>query len=80
MIYPNPSKTWRNIDRTPDRIAREQVEDVVRRLDRIDAMRVDADEGDIPILRFDPAAQALFNEWRGVLEHRLRDGSEHPLM
>ncbi len=80
LVYPNPSKTWRNIDRTPDRIAREQVEDVIRRLDRIDAMRVDADEGDIPILRFDPAAQALFNEWRGVLEHRLRDGSEHPLM
>jgi len=80
LVYPNPSRTWKNIDRTPDRKAKEQIEEVIRRLDRIDAMRVDADEGEIPILRFDPDAQALFNEWRGVLEHRLRDGSEHPLM
>lgn len=80
LVYPNPSRTWKNIDRTPDRSAKEQVDEIVKRLDRIDAMRVDADEGEIPILRFDPSAQALFNEWRGVLENRLRDGSEHPMM
>ena len=57
-----------------------RLEEVITRLDRIDAMRVDADEGEIPILRFEPTAQALFNEWREVLERRLRDGSEHPLM
>lgn len=80
LVYPNPSRSWKNIDRRPDQDAKAQVEEVITRLDRIDAMRVDADEGEIPILRFEPTAQALFNEWREVLEHRLRDGSEHPLM
>ena len=80
LVFPNPSKTWKNIDRTPDQSAKEEVDQLIQRLDRIDAMRVDADEGEIPILRFEPAAQALFNEWREVLEHRLRDGSQHPLM
>lgn len=80
LVYPNPSRSWKNIDRTPDQAAKEQAEGIIKRLDRIDAMRVDADEEDIPVLRFDSPAQALFNEWRGILEHRLRDGSEHPLM
>ena len=80
LVYPNPSRTWKNIDRTPDREAKEKVDEVIDRMDRIGLARVSSDGSDTPIFRFDQAAQALFNEWREILEHRLRDGSEHPLM
>lgn len=79
-VWPDQLRTWRNVDRTPDQDAKAEVQEIIERLDRIDAMRVDADPGDIPVLRFAPDAQALFNAWREPLERRLRAGTLHPLM
>jgi hypothetical protein len=34
----------------------------------------------VPFLRFDPAAQELFDGWRAELEQRLRAEDEHPVL
>lgn len=80
LVWPDPVRTWRNVDRIPNDRAKAELQEIIERLDRIDAMRVDADPGEIPVLRFSADAQMLFNLWRETLEGRLRDGSLHPLM
>jgi putative DNA primase/helicase len=80
VVYPDTPKTWKNVDRTPDPEAREQVRQIIERLDGANAVRVDSEIGDQPFLRFDADAQQLFNVWREALELRLRSGKEHPLM
>ena len=81
-VYPDISRTWRNVDRWPDTDAKSRAYAVICALDRLEASAVGAhsDDGDdaIPFLRFDSEAQDRFDEWRGVLEHRLRSGAEHP--
>lgn len=82
-VYPDISKTWRNVDRWPNTDAKNRAYDVICTLDRLDASAVGAhhDHDDaIPFLHFDSEAQNRFNEWREKLEHRLRSGEEHPVM
>ena len=73
-VWPDVTGAWRNVDRWPDSPARERAATVFAALDRVTAERVGAvAAGDgIPALRFSPAAQALFDEWRGELEDQLR--------
>jgi putative DNA primase/helicase len=80
MVYPDPPRTWRNVDRWPDSAARNRAFDVFQRLDRLTPSMVGAtpqDDG-LPYLRFDSAAQALADAWRVDLMTRLRAGEEHP--
>lgn len=73
LVWPDPSRVWRNVDRQPDVDAKREVDAIIDRLDRIGGE-------EIAIYRFSPEAQELFNTWREPLEHRLRDGSMHPLL
>jgi putative DNA primase/helicase len=81
MVYPDVSPYWKEVDRSPDGVARATVNKLAERLDNLNPVDIGADAdiyGGVPFLRFDDAAQALFSEWRAALEHRLRSGEEHP--
>ena len=73
MVWPNLPRDWENVDREPDRVARDRVFEIVRRL-----ASMDVGEDEIPFLKFDDAAQERFDSWREELENRLRGGDEHP--
>jgi hypothetical protein len=83
LVWPDVAKEWRNVDRAPGREARRTATGIFERIDTLDpkAIRAEQDEdGGIAYLRFDNEAQDAFDEWRGKLEVRLRDGSLHPAM
>ncbi len=74
-VWPDLEQHWRNVDRWPDRDAKDQAWSVFARLDGLTGLAVGAvpgDNGDIPALRFAPDAQAEFTTWRTALENRLR--------
>jgi putative DNA primase/helicase len=66
LVWPEFSSEWEHVDRPPDRKARAEVDAAFRRLDMLSAE-------DEP-RRFSTEAQALFDDWLGVLERRLRSG------
>lgn len=82
-VYPDIAKDWRNVDRWPDSNAKQEAYALFERLHALDPSSIETqgctDEG-LPFLRFDDAAQELFDEWRGELEHKLRRGTEHPTL
>jgi putative DNA primase/helicase len=80
MVYPDPPRDWRNVDRWPDSAARNRAFEVFQRLDRLSPSMVGVavEDDELPYLRFDGAAQALADEWRCDLLNRLRAGEEHP--
>jgi hypothetical protein len=84
LVWPDISSEWCNVDRWPDSSAKQRAYHVFTRLDQLTAGDVNAecDEslGGIPFLRFTDDAQEAFTEWRTLLEHRLRRGTEHPAM
>jgi hypothetical protein len=82
LVYPDVSPTWVNVDRWPETKARQRVWNVLERLDKLDpaslpGILTDQDTG-CRYLRFDGAAQQLFDDWRTNLEQHLRSGEEHP--
>ncbi len=82
-VWPDPPAAWRNVDRWPDTSARQAARQVFDRLHILDPAAIGAtqDEGDrVPWLRFDPQAQALFDDWRADLERRLRAEDLPPAM
>jgi putative DNA primase/helicase len=81
MVYPDINPEWEEVDRYPDKEARDSVTRLVEKLDGLKPFEIGAEEDaydGVPFLRFDGEAQALFSEWRGKLEQRLRSGEEHP--
>lgn len=81
MVYPDISPNWKEVDRYPDKMAKDAVNALANRLDNLqsDAISAELDQYEtMPFLRFDDAAQSLFSEWRADLEKRLRSGDEHP--
>lgn len=77
VAWPDLPGEWQDVDTLPDAQARQRAFEVFERLDRIDPAAVGAEtpaEGGLPFLRFTPAAQEVFTEWRGELERRLRKG------
>ncbi len=83
MVYPDISSEWKNIDRAPNRQAKQAVSELVAWLDDLDPVSVGAENSSyegIPFLRFDKEAQDLFNTWREKLELKLRSGEEHPAL
>jgi putative DNA primase/helicase len=80
MVWPDLSAEWRDVDRWPETEARARANQTFDRLDTLDPQAIGAtlEDGGIPFLRFDEAAQELFSEWRATLEQRLRSGEDHP--
>jgi hypothetical protein len=80
LVWPDGSPNWKNVDRYPLADARASVNKIFARLDNmtkddVGAM-IDTYET-IPFLRFDDAAQEMFDDWRAGLETRLRSGDLH---
>lgn len=83
LVWPDVPGAWRNIDRAPDRKARQAAMDLYTELDGLHPLRIGAgqdEHGGIPHLRFDDEAQDACDAWRARLEARLRDGGLHPAM
>lgn len=83
LVYPDILPNWVNIDREPDKDARNKVFGLFERLDKLDASgigaTIDADGG-IPFLHFAEDAQDYFDAWRTDLEQRIRSGDDPPVM
>lgn len=83
LAWPDFSPTWTLTDRHPNTEARHRAYGCYERLSVLDADNVGAardqfDDGSgIPFLRFSAAARAIFEEWHGVLEGRIR-GDDMP--
>ncbi len=82
LVWPDVSVNWREIDRPPHELARQQARQIFRRLSQLDPAAVGAtlQEDGPPLLRFDPDALDNFRHWRCQLERRLRGGELHPAM
>jgi hypothetical protein len=84
LVWPDVPPEWKNVDRWPDGEARQKAYEVYRRLNQLTSVDIgadcDEDLGGIPYLRFAPAAQEVFDEWRAGLEHRIRSGEDHPAL
>jgi hypothetical protein len=75
LVWPDPSPSWRNVDRWPDVEVKNRAYEVFRRLDNLnpeDFGASDEDEEAIPAVRFTDEAQEVFDRWRDELEVRLR--------
>ncbi len=85
LVWPDISKEWINIDRWPDSDARKTAHAVFEGLDNLDPdiLGADTDPDDpdsIPFLRFEAAAQPVFDQWRAALEHVVRSGDLTPAL
>jgi putative DNA primase/helicase len=79
-VYPDFSGEWVNVDRWPDSDAKSRAVKVFERFVGFGSELLGGSGGEIPALRFDDAAQALFDHWRAELEKRIRTVDEHPVM
>jgi hypothetical protein len=83
-VYPDPVRKFVKVDRLPDFTAMKSYENLIKNLINIDPVSIgasiSADGKDC--LSFDDEAQVIFDEWREVLEERLRDpdSEETPAM
>lgn len=77
LVWPNTSGTWRNVDRFPDTASRQRAVAVFEKLDKLDPLQFQYEDGAVPFLRFSPGAQEVFNSWREGFETRLRSEGEH---
>ena len=82
-IWPDAPLPFHNVDRWPDKDARDTAFAVFEYLDTLDAAVVGAghdqfDPDGVPFLRFSAEAQEQFNAWRIDHENRLRQGDDHP--
>ncbi len=78
-VWPDVTGSWRQVDRWPDKTARDTAYAALESLAHLDSTSIGAqtDEYDpLPYLRFDAEAQTLFDSWRADLEARLRSGDE----
>ena len=83
LVWPDPSPSWRNVDRWPDTEAKNRAYEVFKRLDALDPEDFGAsgeDEEGIPAVRFTDEAQEVFDRWRDELEVRLRTAELPPAL
>lgn len=81
MVWPETSKSWRNVDRFPDTTSKQRAFATCERLDALDVAGIGtelAESDSQPFLKFDSDAQDVFDDWREKLELRLRSDGEHP--
>jgi putative DNA primase/helicase len=77
LVWPDVPKIWRNVDRWPDKEAKNRAYEVFEKLDDLQAegFGLTCEEpGEIPAARFTSEAQKEFDAWRNDLEERLRSG------
>ncbi len=80
-VWPDANKEWEDVDRVPDELARESARELFNRLANLTQYYGGAEQSDdVPFLRFDEDAQALFKVYRRKLELHLRSGLEGPAM
>jgi putative DNA primase/helicase len=73
LVWPDQSRDWEDIDRVPNSVAENAVQELFERIVKISPAE--------PLkLKFDPEAQELFSVWRRELELRLRRGDLTPAM
>lgn len=79
MVWPDISADWKDVDRFPETAAGKKAAETFDQLDALEPSNIGAnvEDGDIPYLRFDDAAQELFSEWRAPFEGRIRSGEDH---
>jgi len=88
MVWPDIPQKWKNVDRTPDRDAKNQAYEVFAYLDKLSPDDIQAEQDidingqpdGIPYLRFEPAALEVFTEWRSDLEQKLRSDDMLPAL
>jgi hypothetical protein len=78
-VWPDPPKTWRNVDRYPDTEAKNRVYEVFKKLEGLKVNEAAIDE-EVPALRFEAGAQEVFDAWRNYLEQRLRSEEMAPAL
>jgi hypothetical protein len=79
LVYPD-LRGYDPVDRWPDLEAKTRAYDVFRGLATFNAEAFGAvadEEGEVPYVRFDAAAQGVFDAWRAEFEPRFR-GGEYP--
>lgn len=82
-VWPDVSQEWVNVDKWPDKEARDQAFAVVDRLANLDPWEVNAQQDDhdsVPFLRFDAKAQGAFDAWRADFEPTVRTGTLAPAL
>ncbi|WP_168188921.1 DUF3987 domain-containing protein [Thiomicrorhabdus sediminis] len=77
-VYPDDCKEWVNVDRYPDKVAKEKAFELFKRLVTLPERR--DEEGSVIGLRFDQQAQQVFNSWREQLELTIRVKDIHPAL
>jgi len=82
IVWPEITPLFVNIDRYPNKEAKEAVMDVFRRLHAMTSADLGAttDYSTIPALRFTHEAQDRFDQWREGFENGLRSSDEHPAL
>jgi putative DNA primase/helicase len=81
LVWPDHPRDWKNIDRWPDTSAKNAAYEIFKKLNTYTHPLGVEDLGtEIPAIRFDDEAQALFNSWRAELERRLRNDIFSPAM
>jgi len=80
LVWPDPPKMWRNVERYPDATAKNRAYEVFEKLDKLSVEPDEDGEGGVPSIRFDDRAQEVFDEWRNELEHRLRTEEMPPAL
>jgi Protein of unknown function (DUF3987) len=81
LVWPDPSPSWRNVDRWPDTEAKNRAYKIFKRLDVLDPEDFGVtDEEGIPAVRFTDEAQEVFDRWRDELESRLRSEELPPAL
>lgn len=78
MVWPDPPKDWKNVDRFPNTDERNRVFQIFKKLAGDIPGAGQKVEGDIPALRFSPAGQEIFDSWYSALEIRLRTDETIP--
>jgi hypothetical protein len=80
LVWPDFPKIWRNVDRWPDKDAKNRAYKVFEKLDDLQAegFGLTCEEaGEIPAARFTSDAQNEFDSWRSDLETQKRE-AERP--
>jgi putative DNA primase/helicase len=88
MVWPDIPASWTNVDRKPDRQARDAAFRAFQTLDGLDWRVIGAkrdfgstgDEEGVPYLRLSMEANERFVAWRTQLERRLRLDGMHPAL
>lgn len=70
-VWPDPSASWKWVDRSPDASARIAVDRIFRDMRDMPA----TPDGEPRIMRFEPAAQDAFREWMEGIQIEARSGA-----